>query len=152
MVKEWVMNWKELERNRSWTNIEVLFQYSPGGTEKNHENPQSGWPVSEPGLEPETCHVRSTNVNHSTTVFRRLKSGTFPILFIFHRDRLSYLRFLVVFLSPCRHMPGYFLKLRPPLLSSSFASNHSQYVPLKRRSTTILHGSTSQKTILNDTV
>jgi hypothetical protein len=41
------------------------------------------------------------------------------------RDRLSWLIFLVVFLSPSRHMLGLYLKIRPQLLTSrSFAIYH----------------------------
>jgi hypothetical protein len=33
---------------------EVLSQHLPGGTQENHENPYSGWPVSERGTELDT--------------------------------------------------------------------------------------------------
>jgi hypothetical protein len=41
----------------------------PGGTEENHENPQSGQPVSGLRFEPWTSRIRSRSANHSTTTF-----------------------------------------------------------------------------------
>jgi hypothetical protein len=37
-----VMNWKGFGRKRSWPNFKVLSWYSPEGTEKNHDKPQTG--------------------------------------------------------------------------------------------------------------
>jgi hypothetical protein len=42
MGNKWMMNWKGFWRKRSWPNSKVLSWYSPGGTEENHEQPQSG--------------------------------------------------------------------------------------------------------------
>jgi hypothetical protein len=39
-----MMNWERFDRKRSWLNFKILFQDSPGGTEENHESPQSGKP------------------------------------------------------------------------------------------------------------
>jgi hypothetical protein len=40
----------------------------PGGTEKNHEHPQPGKPVSGQRFEPGTFRI-GRSVNHSTTTF-----------------------------------------------------------------------------------
>jgi hypothetical protein len=44
----------------------VMSQHLPGGTEKNHEEPQSRWLISGPRFESGTS---SRSVNHSTTTF-----------------------------------------------------------------------------------
>jgi hypothetical protein len=42
------MKSKEFGRKWLWFNFKVISQYSPGGTEKNHKNPQSGELVTGP--------------------------------------------------------------------------------------------------------
>jgi hypothetical protein len=64
-----MMNWKGFGRKRWWLNLKVLFRYVPGGAKKNHEKPQSGYPVSGPRFEPVNSQIRSRSVNNSTTTF-----------------------------------------------------------------------------------
>jgi hypothetical protein len=64
---------------RMWKEVlvdcfKVISRHSPGGTEKNHENPRSSWPVSGPTFEPGTSRIRSRSVKHSTTTFGNLVS------------------------------------------------------------------------------
>jgi hypothetical protein len=37
-----MMNWKGFGRKRPWPNSKVLSRHSPGGTEYNHTESQSG--------------------------------------------------------------------------------------------------------------
>jgi hypothetical protein len=37
------MSWRAFGRRRLWSIFKVLSLKSPGGTENNHENPQSGY-------------------------------------------------------------------------------------------------------------
>jgi hypothetical protein len=53
-----MMNWKGFGRKWSWPNFTVLSRHSPAGTEKNHEKPQSGWPVA--GVENRTRDLPNT--------------------------------------------------------------------------------------------
>jgi hypothetical protein len=46
------MNWKGFGRKWSWPNFKVLSWHLPGGTEENHEKPQSGLLVSRPRFNP----------------------------------------------------------------------------------------------------
>jgi hypothetical protein len=41
-----MMNWKGFGRKWLCPNFKVLSRHSPGGTEDNHENPQSKYPVT----------------------------------------------------------------------------------------------------------
>jgi hypothetical protein len=54
-----MMNCEGIWRKRSWPNFKVISRQSPGGTEKSHENPQSGGPVSRPRFEPGASGIRS---------------------------------------------------------------------------------------------
>jgi hypothetical protein len=40
-----MMNFKGFGREWSWPNLKVITQHSPGGTEKNNEETQSGYPT-----------------------------------------------------------------------------------------------------------
>jgi hypothetical protein len=40
-----MINWKDFGRKRPWFNFMVRSLNSSGGTEENHEKPQSGYPV-----------------------------------------------------------------------------------------------------------
>jgi hypothetical protein len=42
--------------------FKVLSRKLHGGTEKNHEKPQSKWSVSRPGFELSTSHMQVRNV------------------------------------------------------------------------------------------
>jgi hypothetical protein len=53
-----MMNWKRFGRRRSWHNFKVLAQHSPGGSEENHEKPQSGQTVA--GAENRTWDLPDT--------------------------------------------------------------------------------------------
>jgi hypothetical protein len=63
------MNCKGYGRKWPWPNFKALLQNLPGGTEENHETPQSGWPACRPRFEPGTSQIRSTSVYHSMTMF-----------------------------------------------------------------------------------
>jgi hypothetical protein len=41
-----MMNWKGFGKKRPWPDVKVISLELSGGTEENHENPQSGKPVS----------------------------------------------------------------------------------------------------------
>jgi hypothetical protein len=71
-----MMNWKGFGRKWSWPNFKVLYQHFFGGTKRNHEKLQSGYPVSGSRIEAETSRTRSRSVNHSTTTFSQ-KTGSF---------------------------------------------------------------------------
>jgi hypothetical protein len=62
------MNWKGLGIKRSQPNFLVLSRHLPGGNKKNHENLQSGKPVFGTRFEPMAFKIRSSSVNHSTTL------------------------------------------------------------------------------------
>jgi hypothetical protein len=57
------MNDDELGFGRKllWPNFKVLSRNSDGGTEENHENPDSGYPVSGPSFGPSTFRIQSRN-------------------------------------------------------------------------------------------
>jgi hypothetical protein len=59
-----MMNWKGCGRKRLWPNFKVLCQHVRGGNEENHEEPQSGQPISGPRYESGTSRIRSRSVNH----------------------------------------------------------------------------------------
>jgi hypothetical protein len=63
-----MINCKGFGRKRSWPNFKAQRRYSPGGTEENHRNPKSGYPVSRPRFEHGTSRIGSRLVNHSTDV------------------------------------------------------------------------------------
>jgi hypothetical protein len=117
---KWMMNWKGFGRKQLWSNFKVLSWHSPGGTEKNHEKPQSGEPVSGPRFEPRTSKIRSRSVNHSTTT---LGSNSKSFNKIRHISVLykHYLGFL------CRYSVFYsqsVVTLHNPLLYLLWKSNH----------------------------
>jgi hypothetical protein len=62
--------WKEA----GMVQFKVLSRHMSGGTEENHENPQSEQQVSGPRFEPETLWIWSRSANHSTATFS-LKGG-----------------------------------------------------------------------------
>jgi hypothetical protein len=65
----YMMNWKECGKKRLWPNFMVLSRNFPGGAEKNHEKPQSVYPISWSIFEAGTSLLRSRCVNHSTIAF-----------------------------------------------------------------------------------
>jgi hypothetical protein len=54
-----MINCKVFGRKRPWPNLKELSHHSTGGSEENHENPQSQWPVSGLTFEPGTWGKRS---------------------------------------------------------------------------------------------
>jgi hypothetical protein len=64
------MSWEGFGGKRSWPHFKVLSRHLSGGTEGNHEKPQSGWPVFGPRFETWTSRIRSRRVNHSTTAIK----------------------------------------------------------------------------------
>jgi hypothetical protein len=47
--------------------FKMLSQHFPGWTEEDHENSQSGYPVSEPRFSPSTSQIRNRSANHVPT-------------------------------------------------------------------------------------
>jgi hypothetical protein len=46
-----MINWKRFGRKQAWPNFKVTIQHLAGGTEEDHERPQSGWSISGPRFE-----------------------------------------------------------------------------------------------------
>jgi hypothetical protein len=63
------VNWERFDRKRSWLNFKILFQDSPGGTEENHESPQSGKPDARAENRTRDNRIRSRSITHSTRTF-----------------------------------------------------------------------------------
>jgi hypothetical protein len=72
------------------TEYEVLSRHSRRGTDKSHEKPQSGYPVSGPRFEPGIYRIRSRSVNHrprrSVTSLAGPRSGQQLLRIIYFTD------------------------------------------------------------------
>jgi hypothetical protein len=107
MVNEWWTG-KDVE----WSSHGlVLFQHLPGGTEENHDNPQSGKPVSKLRFQPDTLKVQNRSINHSATTFTEaynwwdirikeyrwhyLARGRILVLFILLNDSIKWIHYRV---------------------------------------------------------
>jgi hypothetical protein len=63
-----MMNGKEFDRKRSWTNFKELFQHSSGGTEENDERTQSAYRSAGTRFEPQTSRISSVKSKVNLTV------------------------------------------------------------------------------------
>jgi hypothetical protein len=60
---------KEIRESEKSFLLQVLSQHLPGGSEENHEKPQSAYSVSGSRFESGTSPIRSRGTNHSATTF-----------------------------------------------------------------------------------
>jgi hypothetical protein len=121
--------------------FKVLSQHSSGGIEENNENPQSVFPVSRSRFEPGTSRGLSRNFNHSN-IDNSLTYYLF-LQFVTLSSGLKikkYTMFRIVFwdVLPCKI-----------IVDRRFRGTCYLHHQGFRSSTIILHGSTTQKTILN---